>query len=91
MKRHHRVAVLLALILTTSGCAQRIYTRPGATASDFDHDKAACDYQAVAATANGGTYGMNTAIGAGIAQGMKQAELEDLCLKASGWRLQSAR
>lgn len=33
-----------------------------------------------------GSYGMRTTIGAAMAQGQKQDELIDLCLKATGWR-----
>lgn len=78
----------LTLALLVAGCAGQpvVYTKPGATPADFEQAQATCRYQAVAATANGGSYGMRTTIGAAMAQGQKQDELIDLCLKATGWR-----
>ena len=78
----------IAIALSLAACAgqQVIYVKPYATSADFEQAQAACRDQAVTATANGGTYGMRTSIGAAIAQGQKQDELIDLCLKAAGWR-----
>lgn len=82
-----KIAAAALIVSITSACApQYVYSRPGATQADFEHDKAVCQYQAVSATANGGNFGMSTAIGAGIAEGMKQAELQELCMRAAGWQ-----
>lgn len=82
-----KIAAAALIVSITSACApQFVYTRPGATQVDFNHDKAVCEYQAASATASGGNFGMQTAIGAGIAQGMKQAELQEMCMRAAGWQ-----
>lgn len=76
----------VASALTLGACVTApTWNRPGATAVDFEREKLQCQYEAVKATAGGGDFGMSTAIGAGIAEGMKQGELMNLCMKTKGW------
>jgi hypothetical protein len=89
-----RIITVIAIALFTTGCT-RTYVKPGATVYDFERDKAQCEYEAAAATANFSnpqqTYSLGQAAGAGfgsgLAEGMKKIELMDLCLKARGWTL----
>lgn len=86
-----RFAAVISCALTMAGCAgggQMRWVKPGATSLDFDQDKTACEYEAAKATASGGNFGMQSAIGAGIAEGMKRNELGTICMRTKGWSQQ---
>ena len=72
--------------VTLAGCQNKIvWDKSGATAVDFDKAKLECEYEAAKATASGGNFGMSSAVGAGIAEGMKRQELGTMCLRSKGW------
>lgn len=86
-----RFVTVMACALALAGCGaggQMRWVKPGATAADFDQDKMACEYEAAKATASGGNFGMQTSIGAGIAEGMKRQELGIMCLRSKGYTQQ---
>lgn len=83
-----KIARIAIICLGVSGCTQSTWVKPGASLTDLETEKAACEYEAVKATASGGNFGMSTPIGAGIAEGMKQAEIQNLCMKSRGWSIQ---
>lgn len=83
-----------ALVLLLAGCAQPVvWYKDGATAQDFERDKAQCIYEINVATASyssGPTARTNSgAIAQGIGEGMtismRQHELYGLCMRARGY------
>jgi hypothetical protein len=85
-----RVARIAIICLGVGGCTQATWFKPGASLSDFETEKAACEYEAAKATASSGGvgFGMSAAIGAGIDEGLKRAEVQNLCMRSRGWSLQ---
>lgn len=86
-----RQIAVLACVLVCTGCARNDvrWVRAGATAMDFNADKAACEYEAQLATP--GSYsgrGMGNAIADGISDGMRIGNLQVLCMQARGWQRQ---
>jgi hypothetical protein len=87
-------SVILAVVLLSGCAAPTVWTRPGAVSSDFERDRAQCQYEGAAATANYNTgptarsYGgaVGQGIGEGIAIAMRRNELFTLCMQARGYR-----
>ena len=83
--------------MLTACSPQFVWVKEGATEAGFERDKAQCQYEAAAATANyntgptarGYSGAVAQGIGEGIAIGMRQAELIQLCLQAKGYSKQS--
>lgn len=94
------VVLLVLLPLGVFGCAQApVWSKQGATQSDFERDVAQCKYEAAVATASYNTgptarsrYGaVLQGIDEGIAIGARQGELIQLCLVARGYSRQSSQ
>lgn len=64
------------------------WVKAGASTADYNQDATACNYEAVKATAGGGTYGMRSDIGMMVAEKMKQKEIAVLCMQTKGWSIQ---
>jgi len=89
--------VAAALAFALGGCMtnqQMAWVKPGVTVSEFDSDKARCQYEAMLGTpptaapiyrSTSATIGAG--LGAAIADGIRQAELASLCMKAHGYIL----
>jgi len=69
----------LALLTLIHGCATATWNKPGATASEFEKDKTACQYEATKAVPD---YGY----GSVIAIGFERANITKQCLMARGWK-----
>jgi hypothetical protein len=78
------IAASIALAACTQTAGPR-WVKAGATAQDFEQDKRFCEYEAAKATASGGNFGMQSAVGAGIAEGLKRQEIGQMCLRSKGW------
>ncbi|RZS80622.1 hypothetical protein EV675_3234 [Pigmentiphaga kullae] len=80
-----RLVVGLALLVAVGGCAKTVLVKPGANQSDFDSDRAACEYDAVKYS---GVYDstMRTAVGQGVAEAMRRNEVLLACMKSKGWQ-----
>ena len=76
---------LLAPILAGCVTQQAVWDKPGGTQVAFDQDKAQCIYEAKLGTPSMPYHGMSGAISTGIEEGMRQAELEVLCMQARGY------
>lgn len=72
------VAVLFVILVALASCAST-WTRPGASAADYEHDKAECEYESVKATGNN-----NSMVGSAV----REIEIENTCMRAMGWRKQ---
>lgn len=87
------IVALLATLLSACVTSVHDWTRSGASASDIQHDKAECQYQAKAATAsyhstpaaNDKTHGMGSAVGDGIVIAEKQIDLTNDCMRLKGY------
>ncbi|PPU28678.1 hypothetical protein [Xanthomonas arboricola] len=77
--------VLAALAASVvSACAQNIvFNKAGATDSDFQTDKSACEYEAMKYA--GGYDPSLGAVGQGIDMAMRRNELTKACLQQKGW------
>lgn len=63
------------------------WVKAGATPAMFDVDKAQCQYEATMGTPPSQMgRGLSGAIASGMADGMRKAELQTLCMKARGWQ-----
>lgn len=83
----YRIVALIACVAIAGCAAGNVrWMRGTSTVAEFEADKARCVYEAKAATASGGNFGMSSAIGAGLAEGFKQIELMHACLEAKGWK-----
>jgi hypothetical protein len=82
----------MALALLCGGCARTVWDKPGATAADFERDKLECEYEANKATASLGSSGrgLGNAIGDGIDQGLRNAELATQCMRVRGYSQRAA-
>jgi hypothetical protein len=91
------IIVISMLLVTTVGCAETYYVKPGATAADFDVDKEDCMKNA--SMAGSGTYqpsqqNVNAMVsGSGRYQPLQQnanpmvgQNMVDQCLRQRGWR-----
>ena len=89
MRRFALAAIVLA------GCGGPVlFTRPGATAAEYDRDMAQCTYEGAAATATYGS-GQPTArtvagalgqgFGIGLGRAVERYDLQILCMRARGW------
>lgn len=86
MRKAILVMTLIGLTVVCAGCGGKIvYQRPGATQTDFEQDKAQCDYEA--------TKHSYTPMGAfgdpfmsGIQEGMRYNKLMEGCMRSKGWR-----
>ena len=85
-----RLLINVAAVVLVAGCAQSVWVRPGATASDFTRDRAVCDYQSELGTPNtyNGRGNMSDAIASGISDGIRKGMLMNKCMVANGWTLQ---
>ncbi|MFZ0930455.1 MAG: PDZ domain-containing protein [Syntrophobacteraceae bacterium] len=86
--------VILMIGLGMCGCAttNMVWDRPGEhyTQADFERDRAQCRYEVemnLQPTPYNSTGG---AVGAGIIDGVRTAELTRLCMEAKGWRMVNA-
>ena len=85
-----RVSVILLVVLT--GCAGPSYMKAGASDETAEEELAACQLEAMKATASapGGTiayaYQANT-LANDIAVGMRQGEITSACMRMKGYRL----
>ena len=87
------IVALLAMLLSACVTSVNDWSRSGASASDIQHDKAECQYQAKAATAsyhstpaaNDKTHGMGSAVGDGIVIAEKQIDLTNECMRVKGY------
>ena len=89
-----KIRVVMCCALLVAGCAQGTWTRPGATAYEFEQEKAQCEYEAELATPdlpppgppprNAGA-AIALAIAQGIAKGSHQVALARTCMTAHGW------
>lgn len=69
--------ILLATVLVLAGCAgQRVWTKPGATAQDFERDKWECQAQAGQTSAGMGDLGNAWLV----------KDLTMDCLRMRGWQ-----
>lgn len=75
--RHAALILLLATITLLDGCAQRRYSKTGATPQDFEADRFDCEYKVV------GMYGGYGQMGAGHA--LIARDDMDRCLRSKGW------
>jgi hypothetical protein len=73
----HRTIFVLALGLSLSACAQRIWNKPGATQQDFATDSYACEKDARQSGYFGG----------GLTGALNMQEFDDRCMVAHGWHL----
>lgn len=80
-------------VFAATGCATTQWVKPGATAADFERDKAQCIYEATiytqptpVATYRRWENQLAASFGAALADGLRQAELTARCLEARGWR-----
>lgn len=93
-----KAGFIFALLVVLTGCAtptghKYMWMKNGASQADFDRDKAQCNYEAVAATASystGPTARTSSGafvqgFGEGMARGIRQNELIELCLTARGY------
>jgi hypothetical protein len=76
--------LLVGLIFALAGCAPTLLVKPGATSSEYSSDMAQCEYDAVK-YAGTSDPSMQTAVGAGIEQGLRQRDLKLACMKSKGW------
>jgi len=78
--------LLICLAASLVGCANRgvALTKPGASSSDFDADKARCDYETTAST-QGTNYTYNTMFGQELDRALRKNELMTMCMRAKGW------
>lgn len=87
------IFTLFAMLLSACATSVQNWSRPGASASDIQHDKAECQYQAKAATASyhstpaadDQTHGMGSAVGDGIVIAEKQIDLTNDCMRVKGY------
>lgn len=94
-----RILITTVAAALLAGCAQTVWVKPGATESDFAHDRAVCDYQSELATPSTNIYNsagsMNDAIAdgiaSGIADGIRKGTLMQKCMIANGWVLQRVK
>jgi hypothetical protein len=87
--------VLWTALLTLSACVTSVdhWSKPGATQTTIDHDKAECQYQAKSATASYSSApsdkSMSAAVGAGVGDGIvvaeKQIDLTNDCMRLRGY------
>jgi len=79
---------IVALALCVAGCVTQkvVWDKPGATPASFELDKNQCIYEATLGTPTA-TYtpSVGAAIAQGIAEGMRQNQLQTLCMKARGY------
>jgi hypothetical protein len=81
----------MVALLALAGCAQTVWTKPGATATDFERVKAVCDYQSEMGTPNENIgYGTSGAIASGISEGIRKGTLMQKCMIADGWHPEQA-
>ncbi|MFJ2483465.1 hypothetical protein ACIOWE_24675 [Pseudomonas sp. NPDC087598] len=81
--------------LILSACVTSVahWSKPGASQTDIDHDKAECQYQAKSATASYNSTpsdkSMSAAVGAGVGDGIviaeKQIDLTNDCMRLRGY------
>lgn len=82
------LVLTLALIFVLPGCAKRgmtqqAMTKPGATQTEFNIDKARCEYEVNLAMANHDVGIAN--VPAAVAYDYKKAALVDQCMNLKGW------
>ncbi|WLA02774.1 hypothetical protein [Xanthomonas translucens] len=78
-------SVIAVGVVLLSGCAANlVFTKPGATATDFQQDKSACEYEAMKYA--GGYDPSLGAVGQGIDMAMRRNELTRACLQQKGWQ-----
>lgn len=75
----------LCFAFALAGCSHVVWEKPGATQADFELDRARCEYEATLGTPSTPVYSVGGAIGAGIAEGMRQNQLGTLCMRARGY------
>jgi hypothetical protein len=91
-----RLLAAVTAVALLAGCAQSVWVRPGATQSDFAHDRAVCDYQSELGTPDINSYNgrgtvsdaIASGIADGIAEGLRKGTLMNKCMVANGWTLQ---
>jgi len=82
---------ILGLTGLVGSCAPTVWSKPGATESDFEQQKAQCEYQANLATPdNGLPTSTSDAVAQGISNGMRIGNLEQMCMRANGWTPEKA-
>lgn len=95
-----KALIVAGSLMALTGCAPNyMWVKEGATQSEFDRDKAQCQYEASSSMANyntgptarGASGAAAQGIGEGIAIGMRKAELIQLCLQAKGYSKQPNR
>lgn len=90
---HFKIVVIITVLaFGLLGCgAAPVYNKHGASTSQKEKDVAECRLQALTATgsAPGGsiayTYAASQTIANDLATGMRQAEINDLCLRSRGY------
>ena len=90
-----KLSLVIVTALALGGCgAPMMWTKDGMTAADFEKDRMQCTYEANAAVAtyNSGPFsGSKQVYAVGMADssefGARQAEQEQLCLRARGYRM----
>ena len=81
-----RILILAGLLLSGCGTQTMSLQKPGISNAEFQRDTAQCEYEA---TVNSYVpIGRSGGIAAGIEEGMRHAQLENLCLRAKGYTLQ---
>ena len=78
------IAMLSAALLMT-GCVPPRLAKPGGSESDFNADKARCEYEA-ASSVQAPIYGSRTMFGDAFDISSRRSELAVMCMKAKGWQ-----
>lgn len=78
--------LIAAATLSLAACAvpQTNWSKPGASAADFEQDKLQCDYEATSATQRT-DYSYGTLVGQELDRANRKLTLMQKCLAARGW------
>jgi hypothetical protein len=82
-----RFLVVIACALPLAGCAryQWVANDPAA-AANIDQAKLACEYESKVATPDTSSgRGLGNAVGDGVSQGLRMAELQNMCMQLKGY------
>jgi len=78
--------LIASAVSVLAGCASGQWAKEGATASDFNADRSACEYEAMK-YAGGYDNSYQTAFASGLDMALRRNEITKACLQQKGYRL----